>query len=35
MIILVQQCLQMMTELDDEISDWMAMDDAEDDLEEE
>ena len=31
----VQQCLQLMTELDDELDEWLEMDDAEDDLEEE
>lgn len=32
---LVQQCLSMMTELDDELVDWLAVDDAEEDIEEE
>jgi hypothetical protein len=32
---LVQQCLSMMTELDDDLSEWLAVDDAEDDIEEE
>uniref|UniRef100_A0A7E4VVA8 TOG domain-containing protein n=1 Tax=Panagrellus redivivus TaxID=6233 RepID=A0A7E4VVA8_PANRE len=32
---LVQQCLSMMTELDDDISEWISIDDAEEDIEEE
>ncbi|KAL3083321.1 hypothetical protein niasHS_011123 [Heterodera schachtii] len=32
---LIQQCLQLMTELDDELDEWLKMDDAEDELEEE
>lgn len=32
---LVQQCLSMMTELDDDLSEWLAVDDAEEDIEEE
>ena len=31
----VQSCLQMMTELDDDIEEWLAVDDAEQDTEEE
>uniref|UniRef100_A0A914HGN0 TOG domain-containing protein n=1 Tax=Globodera rostochiensis TaxID=31243 RepID=A0A914HGN0_GLORO len=32
---LIQQCLQLMTELDDDLQEWLDMDDAEDELEEE
>lgn len=32
---LVQQCLSMMTELDEDLSEWLAVDDAEEDVEEE
>jgi hypothetical protein len=32
---LVQQCLSMMTELDEDLSEWLAVDDAEEDIEEE
>uniref|UniRef100_A0A915D2E4 TOG domain-containing protein n=1 Tax=Ditylenchus dipsaci TaxID=166011 RepID=A0A915D2E4_9BILA len=32
---LIQQCLQLMTELDDDVTEWSAMDDADDEMEEE
>ncbi|KAI1730971.1 HEAT-like repeat domain-containing protein [Ditylenchus destructor] len=32
---LIQQCLQLMTELDDDITEWSEMDDADEDIEEE
>lgn len=31
----VQSCLQMMTDLDEDITEWLSMDDAEDEIEEE